>query len=138
MEFFIGTLGVTFVAFCVWLTVRLVNRGWKPGRLSWTVAAIALILSYPLSFGPACWWHSTKMFSMPVSTPFTPFVRATPNQLKQADVVYGAPQLYWPIGWMGANGPTPVSHAIRWYAGIGLEHVCLPINSTGNQWWSVD
>jgi hypothetical protein len=49
-------LAITFAAFCVWLTVRIVNR-----RERWakrTALAVVVLLGYPLSFGPACWFCS--------------------------------------------------------------------------------
>lgn len=52
MIFVIPVLGVSIL---LWLLVRLVNRGWKPGRRFWFLAPIAAVLAYPLTFGPACW-----------------------------------------------------------------------------------
>ncbi len=47
-------LAVTFIAFCIWLTVRIINR-----RERWAkrmaVATAVLLLAYPLSEGPANW-----------------------------------------------------------------------------------
>jgi hypothetical protein len=53
MTIVLSVLGVAFAAFCVWLTVRLVNRGWKPGRRFWIFATLGLAFSYPMSWGPA-------------------------------------------------------------------------------------
>ena len=54
MSIVLSSLAVAFAAFCVWLTVRLVNR-----RERWakrTLAAVILLpVLYVLSFGPACW-----------------------------------------------------------------------------------
>lgn len=52
-------LGFTFVCFCIWLTVRIVNR-----RERWAKVTVAAIIATPLlyvaSFGPACWFnHAT-------------------------------------------------------------------------------
>src|SRR5437868_6452046 len=46
-------LAVAVAAFCVWLTVRIVNR--RERWAKWTLAAAALPVLYVLSFGPACW-----------------------------------------------------------------------------------
>jgi hypothetical protein len=45
--------GVAFVAFCVWLGVRIVNR--RERWAKWTLATLTgLPVLYMLSFGPAC------------------------------------------------------------------------------------
>ena len=46
-------LSVTCAAFCIWLTVRIVNR--RERWAKWTLAAVlSLPLLYVASFGPAC------------------------------------------------------------------------------------
>src|SRR5260221_14568098 len=55
MDFMLGTLGVAFAAFYIWLAVRIVNRRENSRRMIWIMAlAAAVLLSYLLSFGPAC------------------------------------------------------------------------------------
>ena len=46
---------VAFAAFCVWLTVRIVNR--KERWAKWTLAVIMVgsPVLYALSIGPAAW-----------------------------------------------------------------------------------
>lgn len=56
-------LSVAFVAFCVWLTVRLINRGWKPRRRLWFVAPLAVMLAYPLGFRSGAWRSGEFHFS---------------------------------------------------------------------------
>ena len=54
-EAIISALGVVFAAFCVWLTVRIVNR-----RERWAkrmAVLLVLLVGYPLSFAPAIWIH---------------------------------------------------------------------------------
>jgi hypothetical protein len=47
-------VAIAFVAFCLWLTVRVINR--RERWAKWTLtAAISLPLMYVASFGPACW-----------------------------------------------------------------------------------
>ena len=47
-------LAVAFAAFCVWLTVRTVNR--RERWAKWTLTTLACVpILYVLSFGPACW-----------------------------------------------------------------------------------
>jgi hypothetical protein len=54
MAIILPTLAVFFAAFCVWLTVRIINR--KERWAKWTLAAVVgLPVLYVLSFGPACW-----------------------------------------------------------------------------------
>jgi hypothetical protein len=45
-------LGVGFVAFCVWLTVRIVNRRERWAKRT-AVGLAAVLAGYPLSIGPA-------------------------------------------------------------------------------------
>lgn len=47
-------LAIAFSAFCLWLTVRLVNRRERWARRT-AVATAALLLLYPPSIGPASW-----------------------------------------------------------------------------------
>jgi hypothetical protein len=49
-------LAVAFAAFCVWLTVRIINRRerWAKG----TAVVVGLPVLYVMSFGPACWLTS--------------------------------------------------------------------------------
>jgi hypothetical protein len=53
-EVVVAILGVVFSAFAIWFTVRLVNRGEKWAKRT-AVALVAVLVGYPLSFGPACW-----------------------------------------------------------------------------------
>jgi hypothetical protein len=49
MTLFLSTVAA---AFCIWLTVRIVNRQrWA----KWAITAGALTALYVASFGPACW-----------------------------------------------------------------------------------
>ena len=46
-------------AFCVWLVVRIINRQERWAK--WTAATmIALLVAYPLSFGPAHWYENSR------------------------------------------------------------------------------
>ncbi len=58
------TLAVTFAAFCVWLTVRIVNRKKKPGWRFWTATALVVAsIGYPASYGPskAVWYRLGRL-----------------------------------------------------------------------------
>lgn len=52
MTMLFSGLGVTFVAFCIWLTVRIANRRERwAARMAYGL--VAVLLAYPLSLGPA-------------------------------------------------------------------------------------
>ncbi|HEY2251160.1 MAG TPA: hypothetical protein VGH74_08875, partial [Planctomycetaceae bacterium] len=57
MSLALPIVGFAFVAFCVWLTVRIVNR-----RQRWAKWTLATVVGFPVlyvaSFGPACWISS--------------------------------------------------------------------------------
>ena len=64
----IPVLGIAFAAFCVWLTVRIVNR--RERWAKWTLAALVGVpVLYLASFGPACWlasWTNTGAGFLPM------------------------------------------------------------------------
>ena len=65
-----------------------------------TVALVAVLVGYPLSFGPACWWLST-----PVTLPFFS-MRARQT-----------PAIYSPMGRLARRaGPGRIQTVINWYA----------------------
>lgn len=108
-EAIFAVLGVTSTAFCIWLTVRIVNR-----RERWakrTAVAIVVLAIYPLSFGPAS-CLANRYYSL-----YPAFVA-----------------IYWPIGWVAVHSPRPVNVAIRRYAKIGRSgHPrSLPISARGD------
>jgi hypothetical protein len=89
---------------------------------------IGLPVLYVASFGPACWWFSKE---------------ATPEfSLRRADVIDvprslapQAPQAYWPLGWLAANGPRPITRMLFWYATAGGQQlVHLPCDEHGRSW----
>jgi hypothetical protein len=48
-------LSSAIAAFTVWFTVRIVNSCGKLRMRHWRGMGLAVLLAYPLSFGPACW-----------------------------------------------------------------------------------
>jgi hypothetical protein len=76
-----------------------------PSAAFWiTVALIAVLVGYPLSFGPACWW-----LSKPVTLPFV--------SMKAKRV----PAIYSPIGRLARRAGTGrLQTAINWYATVGV------------------
>jgi len=86
--------GIAFAAFCIWLTVRIVNR-----RERWAkrlaAALVALMLGYVLSFGPMARLEAR---------------RDLPKSLEPAFEA-----VYLPFG-LGVNfGPQWMRSAIIWY-----------------------
>jgi hypothetical protein len=58
MTILLSALAVTFAAFCVWLTLRVVNR--RERWAKWMLAiALALPVLYVVSFGPAFWIYGS-------------------------------------------------------------------------------
>jgi hypothetical protein len=88
---------------------------YHPAAFWITVALVAVLVGYLLSFGPACWWFATR-----------------------PTVFFGRPSLrahrqYWSIGWLAQNGPGPVGDAIFWYAKLGLrcDNIEIPADMAG-------
>ena len=101
----VPTLAIAFVAVCVWLLVRIINR--RERWAKWTLAVIAgLPVLYVASFGPACWWLSE------------------PVQLSDNFVL--APEVYLPIGWLAFDGDSPTLEGLlRRYAEAGSKKTVL-------------
>ncbi|MBI3861957.1 MAG: hypothetical protein HY290_08670 [Planctomycetia bacterium] len=106
MTFLLPTLAVAFAAFCIWLTVRIINR--RERWAKWTlVAVIGVPVLYVASFGPACWWFATEL---PVSK------------------LMDCPEIYLPVGrvYRAAGGRDSwIGQAINWYATRRHAHVCV-------------
>ena len=63
----------------------------KPGVAFWATVAVVVVLAYPLSFGPVCWFrHSAKM---------------------RISVM---PHVHWPLGWVMYNFGPLASKPMRW------------------------
>lgn len=95
MAFLLSALGLSFAGFCVWLTIRVIDR-----RERWAkrVAVALLIFSpivYVLSVGPTAWLDSRDLL---------------PRWARDA-----GEHFYYPLGWVFINGPKPVRDAILWY-----------------------
>jgi len=116
MTIILFALAVAFAAFCVWLTVRIVNRKERWARWALAGAVLGLPVLYLLSFGPACWWFtipSGETGNFPGTNDPIPRVRVR--------------QMYWPIGRMAATGPRWSQRILTWYATLGGE-VLVPTN----------
>ncbi len=90
MTVILPTLAVAFAAFCIWLTVRIVNRRERSAK--WTMAAaIMLPTLYVLSTGPAVWLCGGE--------------QNLPGWLMT---------IYWPLTVM-PEGPEFIEDAFTWY-----------------------
>jgi hypothetical protein len=88
----------------------------KAGAGFWCIVLLVVALvSYPLSFGPACWWFSD-------------------SELDGGVVVNIASNVYWPIGWLAQNGPESLSDAINWYGTLRIYWVHVSVNGAGDRW----
>jgi len=89
-----------------------------PSAAFWiTVALVAVLVTYPLSFGPACW------------------LTASSDRFAKPD---RAMIIYWPLGGAAAQGPEPVYKTLRWWMCLGVSghrHVRVPTNSSGSEWF---
>ena len=86
-----------------------------------TVGLVVVLVGYPLSFGPACWWYSS----------------ADPEVYEIAgsdSALHYAPLIYSPIGWVAEFGPDPLGDAIFWYAQVGItdkKRIQIPTSFSG-------
>ena len=123
MSIVVSTLGIAFAGFCVWLTVRIVNR--RERWAKWTLATIlpGLPLLYVLSFGPACW----------ITRQDDPNLRrfGGHQQPSQAMILY-----YCPLGNAMNNRGSLAGRALLWWATLGLEKGQWAVVPTGADRWS--
>ena len=102
----VPVLVVAFAAFCVWLTVRIINR--RERWAKWTLmTSVGVPMLYILSFGPACWW-----FSRPVGGPYSVSVQVS--------------HAYWPVGLLVKRSPRWMRKAVSEYARLGARAVFVP------------
>jgi hypothetical protein len=100
MSVVVPFLVTAFAAFCIWLTVRMINR--REWWVKWTLAAVIGVPAlYPLSLGPACWITSRLNFG-----------------------AHSISVIYRPIAWTLGNPEThtipsvTIAKAVRWYAKV--------------------
>src|ERR1700693_5218805 len=75
-----------------------------PSAAFWlTVALVAVLVGYPLSFGPACWLTS----------------QSADGDYTSRDCAWGM-IAYWPLGRI-ALSTSPVGTAMKWWMSIGLR-----------------
>jgi hypothetical protein len=90
----------------------------KPSMAFWaTVGLVVVLVVYPLSFGPACWWFSETPIGIAPAGIFVPEVS----------------RIYWPIGWAYFQSPNGglIENAIGWYATLRDDVVSVPCGPSG-------
>jgi hypothetical protein len=113
MTFLLPSLALAFAAFCIWLTVRIVNRRERWAKRTAAGIVIAFPVLYLASFGPACW--------MIAADPSDTTLRAA------------LPNVYVPIGWAIIRSGTFADFADA-YAQLGMPRntrVMIPFEVGG-------
>ena len=82
----------------------------KPTAGFWMTVAVVALLSYPLSFGPACWFGERN--GIGTSTIAT---------------------VYQPILWLASSNTGLVARAVLWYAALGASSRAEPFVSQGGE-----
>jgi len=120
MTIVLTLFGVAFAAFCVWLTIRIVNR--RERWAKWTAAGllIGLPLLYVGSFGPACW------------------IAAAPRMPGSTDKPRPWMRIYFPIGAIihhtNSQDRKSVERWVTWGAHQG-GRVIVPVDAGGDNWY---
>jgi hypothetical protein len=100
MRILVPAIGVFLTAFCIWLTVRIVNRREKWAKR--TAIALVLVLGiYPLSIGPFVALYHREMLPEPIKTIALFF--------------------YFPIFYLiSLDGTQPIRTVIIWYGKLWM------------------
>ena len=101
MTHLLPIIAIVFAAFCIWLTVRIVNRRerWAKRTLA---AVVGLPLTYVLSFGPACWMADRDVVSRSRAAAIYSLILA---DLPADDVL-------WSYGNLGCRDPFTMLHLL--------------------------
>jgi len=119
MIFILPTLAVAFAAFCVWLTVRIINR--KERWAKWTMAGliVTFFVIYPLSYP----WAQAAFIDAGMKA-------ATRGEQLPQWIVEGGTKFYTPLGWAISIMPDFVLEPFRSYnewslkmSGVDFEHI---------------
>jgi hypothetical protein len=105
--FIVASVAIVFVAFCVWLTVRIVNRRERWAKRLGVATLIMALLGYPLSIGPACRLEE--------------FLYDNGCQAAASSMSEVTCRFYDPLLWCRDNGPRFVADAYWWYLGLWVE-----------------
>jgi hypothetical protein len=119
MNLVLAVFAVAFVAFVVWLTVRIVNRREKWAKRM-AIALSVMLIGYPLLLGPACWMSSRFEFGAgAVSAAYRPVIVNSPpdvsRMLMDYSAVWAAPKWSWMhVVEIRAGKPVPAKSGIVW------------------------
>jgi hypothetical protein len=93
----VPALVVAVAAFCIWLTVRIVNR--RERWAKWTLAGVVGVpLLYVASVGPAAWV---------VNQPW-----------RSARLLWALVAIYYPLDRIDRISPQPIRDALDWYVDL--------------------
>ena len=114
----LAVLGVAFAGFCVWLTVRIVNRREKWAKWTAVGLVVAMFVLYPLSYP----WAQAAMIGAEMNA--AKRGEQLPNWIDEAATAF-----YKPLGWGIAVMPAFVLKPYRSYnewslkmSGVDFEH----------------
>src|SRR5260221_3752649 len=117
-------ISVAFIAFCIWLGVRIINRRERWAKRMAAALLIGVLVVYPLSIGPACWLAGDLRED---------------NWIADSIV----PDAYYPVLWIAraARRSTDrgvVNNCLEWYVGLWRKDGAFPgLLSTGDRVWFV-
>jgi|SRR5579872_1230600 len=94
MPLALSIFGVAFAAFCVWLTVRIVNRRERWAKRT-AIALVVLLVAYPLSAGPVNFLYFYGYVSK--------------------NSIAAARDFYAPLLWLDDHAPKPIRGIFLWY-----------------------
>jgi hypothetical protein len=98
MSIILTALAVAFAAFCVWLTLRIVNRRERWAKRTAVAMAVCLPVLYVLSVGPEVWLLTNGIISESVAEEFVPF--------------------YAPLNWIDSHAPDTFRAGLHWYTNL--------------------
>jgi len=129
---FFEFLGVVFAAFCIWLTVRIINRGekWAKRTLTMIVGVPAL---YVASFGIFCWVMVPRStFSEgPVGPRFSTAGGGNRGYSRRVQTAW-----YRPL-FLAASRAGHIGDLLRWYICAGKDDGVVPMYFPDSIEWVV-
>jgi hypothetical protein len=118
-------LAVAFAAFCVWMTVRIVNRQEKWAKRTLVGTVVGLPVLYVASFGPACWISGRVLDE-----------DKTEDNNETGVKAETVSNLYEPIFRLAWRGHPMICRPIYWYAGVGANENWAPAyGGDGHYYW---
>jgi hypothetical protein len=100
MGIVLPALVVALAAFCIWLSVRIVNRRERWARRTAFALLVGLPMLYGLSIGPAKWLDDRHLVSESTTE-----------------------SLFGPLSWLYEHAPSSIQRATDWYIGLWATKV---------------